>query len=361
MTACFVFTDTYEDNDSFINVPSNIKECPTCSVVWRRALLKEDVISTFKEPGILHKSIDAIFIGYNGREEAGQGDGVFRDALTTFWNQFFNSLAVGAQEKIPAIRHDYQKVEWEAIARIEVYGYVKDGYFPLSLSLGFLIVCLFGEGSVSHEFLLTSFRQYISDDERETFDRCFEDNFMANDEEVIDFLTTYKCFRSQSKENIKQILFEIAHQEIIQKPKYILNCWAPILKSLKVFSDFQSIKGVENMYDAKRPTTKKVLKLIQSEPASAKERQCLDNLKKYIRSLQGDLPVFLQFVTGSDVICFPSIEVTFTVLEGKTRRPIAHTCGPLLELPSTYQSYNELSEEFSELLSNKDAWQFTIV
>ena len=93
--------------------------------------------------------------------------------------------------------------------------------------MGFLIVCLFGEGSVSEEFLLTSFRQYISDDERETFDKCFEDDFMANDEEVIDFLTTYKCFRSQSKENIKQILFEIAHQEIIQKPKYILNCWAP--------------------------------------------------------------------------------------------------------------------------------------
>ena len=125
-------------------------------------------------------------------------------------------------------------------------------------------------------------------------------------------MTTYKCFRSQSKENIKQILFEIAHQEIIQKPKYILNCWAPILKALKVFSYFQSIKGVENMYDAKRPTT--VLKLIQSEPALAKERQCLDNLKKYIRSLQGDLQVFLQFVTGSDVICFLLIEVTFTVL-----------------------------------------------
>ena len=45
-------------------------------------------------------------------------------------------------------------------------------------------------------------------------------------------------------------MFEIAHQEIIQKPKYILNCWAPILESLKVFSYFQSIKGVENMYDA---------------------------------------------------------------------------------------------------------------
>jgi hypothetical protein len=131
---------------------------------------------------------------------------------------------------------------------------------------------------------------------------------------------------------------------------------------LKILPDFQSVKDVQHMYDAKRPTTKKVLKLIQSEPASDKERLCLDHLKKYIRSLQGNfLPLFLQFVTGSDVICFPHIEVTFSVLDGKTRRPVAHTCGPLLEIPSTYQSYNELSEEFSELLSNKDAWHFTIV
>ena len=51
----------------------------------------------------------------------------------------------------------------------------------------------------------------------------------------------------------------------------------------------------------------------------------------------------------------------YHAFEGKTQRPIAHTCGPLLELPSTCQSYNEFSKEFSELLSNEDARQFTIV
>ena len=33
----------------------------------------------------------------------------------------------------------------------------------------------------------------------------------------------------------------------------------------------------------------------------------------------------------------------------------------LLEIPSSYQSYNERSEEFSELLQNKEAWHFNIV
>ena len=96
---------------------------------------------------------------------------------------------------------------------------------------------------------------------------------------------------------------QLAHQEIIQKPRYVLNCWSPVLKSLKVLPNFQSIEDVENMYEAKRPTTKKVVKLIQSEPVTEKEWQCLDHLKKYIRSLQGNfLSLFLQFVMGSDVL-----------------------------------------------------------
>ena len=57
------------------------------------------MIATFKEEGILHKNIDVTLIGYNGKVEKGKGDAAFRDALATFWNQFFNSLAVGAKER----------------------------------------------------------------------------------------------------------------------------------------------------------------------------------------------------------------------------------------------------------------------
>ena len=39
-----------------------------------------------------------------------------------------------------------------------------------------------------------------------------------------------------------------------------------------------------------------------------------------------------------------------------TRRPIAHTCGPCLELPSTYSNFCELREEFSNILK-KSTWE----
>lgn len=327
-----------------------------------RAFVKDNLIEIFKDPEMLHVNLDVTFIGNNGREEEGKGAGVLREALSTFWNQFFNSLTVGTQEKVPAIRHDYQRAEWEAIGRILMYGYLRERYFPLSLSRAFLALCLFGEESITSEFLLSSFRLYISEDERETLQKCIEGKIDSNDDDVLDFLSNYKCYRTPTKENIVQIVSELAHQEIVQKPRYVMNCWAPIMKPLIALPDFQSFVAIENLYDIKKPTAKKILKLIKSEPATDQERQCLDHLKQYIRSLQGkSLSLLLQFITGSDIISCESIEVTFSVFEGMSRRPVAHTCGPLLEIPSSYQSYNELTEEFSELLANREAWHFNIV
>ena len=136
-----------------------------------------------------------------------------------------NSLTVGAQEKVPAIRHDYQRAEWQAIARILMYGYIKERYFPLPLSRAFVVLCLFGEESITSDFLLSSFHLYISEDERETLEKCLEESFDDDNDNVFDFLSNYKCYRIPTKENILQIVSELAHQEIIQKPPYVTNCW----------------------------------------------------------------------------------------------------------------------------------------
>ena len=38
-----------------------------------RALLKDNLIETFKDPTILHVNLDVTFFGSNGREEEGKG------------------------------------------------------------------------------------------------------------------------------------------------------------------------------------------------------------------------------------------------------------------------------------------------
>ena len=145
---------------------SSVNRGSVQKIILYRALLKDNLIKTFKDPLILHVNLVVTFIGNNVREEEGKVAGVLHDALSTFWNQLFNSLTVGAQEKVPAIRHDYQRAEWQAIARILKYGYIKERYFPLPLSRAFVALCLFGEESITSDFLLSSFRLYISEDER---------------------------------------------------------------------------------------------------------------------------------------------------------------------------------------------------
>ena len=75
---------------------------------------------------------------------------------------------------------------------------------------------------------------------------------------------------------------------------------------------------------------------------------------------EAQLNSFMRYVTGADVLCVPQISVQFSTLDGFARRPIAHTCGSLLELPSTYNTYPELREEFSNILAKK-MWQNDIM
>ena len=67
--------------------------------------------------------------------------------------------------------------------------------------------------------------------------------------------------------------------------------------------------------------------------------------------------MFLRFVTGSSVcsVCLASnIKITFNSLVGLARRPIAHTCGSMLELPSTYSMYLDFVMEFQAILSDEE-------
>lgn len=288
-------------------------------------------------------------INHQGHLEEEVGPFVVREVLATFWQDVFASLTLGDIGKVPCIRHDHQKQEWEAIGRVW-------------LSPLFLAFRIHGKETVTEEELLQSFKLYIPADEREVFDRCLSEDFESNDEDVLDFLSSYKCFRKPTPQNIKVIFIELAHQEIIQKPRYIAECWAPVLSILKEHISFSKVEGIRKLCLDSKPTAKKVIKSLVATPKNEAERESLGFLKKFIKSLDAvSLKVFLKFVTGSDVLIQKNISLSFNSVAGIARAPVAHTCGSCLELPSTYQSYNELAEDFTKILREKESWTFNIV
>ena len=105
------------------------------------------------------------------------------------------------------------------------------------------------------------------------------------------------------------------------------------------------------MIELIQQTRKFSIHLKHSQTLKQNEMRGLDNAK---------LIQFLRFTTASDVLITNKIEVSFTRLEGASSRPIAHTCGPLLELPSTYSNFVELRQEFNNILE-KSNWEMDIM
>ncbi|CAB4020930.1 Hypothetical predicted protein, partial [Paramuricea clavata] len=280
----------------------------------RNNVLK-DMIIAFKDEIILSCCLEIVFIDERGNIDNGRGAGVKREALSIFWREFYNSLATGASEKVPAIRHDYQQSEWKNIARVLVAGFTKFGYFPVTLSSAFIASCLFPEELLAKEWLVESFHQYISKDESETLKRSVTDECPdpSTDEDVTDVLSSYKCRRGVRKDTMPKIIKELAHQEIIQRPKYVANAWSPIVNELKRFEEFKTVDSLVRFYEAKKPTQKKVCKLLTSNPATDAQRECFSHLKRFVKSLDDNLvSIFLQYVSGSNIIAVDSIEVAFS-------------------------------------------------
>jgi hypothetical protein len=324
-----------------------------------RTNVRQDFLKHFSDPDILNKDIVTVFINERGKEEKGAGTGVTRDAYSMLWQDVCDSLMVGEAERVPSIRHDYQRKEWEAMGRILLMGYRSCQYFPLLLSKTFVTYCLFGEDNINGNMLMESFKHFVSESERGVIDRCMSDEIDISGEELLDLLSAFDCKKSISKENLLATLNEIAHKELIQKPQYVAECWKIIIPDL--IACFPTQVALDEFYARLHPTNAKVVASISVEATSEAERESLKHLKRYIKGLDASkLSKFLRFVTGSDIMLFDHIQVSFTTLEGNQRRPIAHTCNFLLELPSTYQSFPELRENFNAVLE-ASTWEIDII
>ncbi|KAJ8314681.1 hypothetical protein KUTeg_006831, partial [Tegillarca granosa] len=129
---------------------------------------------------------------------------------------------------------------------------------------------------------------------------------------------------------------KIAHKTLIQEVKYIIDVIGHIgddmLKTL-----FPDVKSFFSSYEQLMPSVSRMLALFNCNPVTTEQNKCLGYLQRFARGRnKKQLKQLLRFLTGSDIICVNKIDVSFIIRHGKGRLPSVHTCGPLLELPSTY-------------------------
>ena len=89
-----------------------------------------------------------------------------------FWKDVYDSLMLGEGERVPSIRHHFQRKEWEAIPQIRK-DFRNINIFHC-LSKTFLASWLFGESAASEQMLMESFMQYVSEDECKIHPKMFK-------------------------------------------------------------------------------------------------------------------------------------------------------------------------------------------
>jgi hypothetical protein len=311
----------------------------------------------------MRSAIKVVMINASGKQELGvDNQGVLRDALSAFWSQFYDSCTVGVQERVPIVRHDFQVPEWTAIARILVKGYIEVKFFPVKLSKVFISAVLFNEEEITKDLMIDSFLCYISSDERNLVKEILTNEKLTDEqnEEWKDFLERFGSRKIPKVEERMDVILELSHKEMIQVCQYIIDSWKEPFKEIDAFGKFTTVEDLKQLYEKSTPTVKKVLGLIEATPSSNPQRDALSSLKRYIRGLDDEkLVKFLRFCTGATIICIEKIIVDFTNLNGLERRPVAHICGSVLELPTTYTSFPQFREEMNNILAS-EFWDIDI-
>ncbi|KAJ8307616.1 hypothetical protein KUTeg_014832 [Tegillarca granosa] len=344
-----VRTDSNTTLDSTLPYEStSIKEKKVITLRIHRGSALNDMVTFFKDPEITDAIIDAKMVLPNGKEETADGDGVLRDCFTEFWSEFYEQCTEGHNLKVPVLRHDFQLDEWTAVARIIRKGYEISGYWPISILPAIFEECIHGHIESN---LIDLFVEYLSPVESHIVKTAISDFQATDQDDLLEFLDSHSCRKSVNSENILPIIVELAQLELIQQPRYIIDCFR---SELRLLGRSVTPCMLQDFYQSLKPNTKNVLaSLIFPDNLSNAERECVSYLKRYIKELDGEkLKAFLRFCTGADVLLNTKTTVEFIDVDGYTRSPIAHTCGRILKIPSTYESFTVFRSEFNYLLNS---------
>ena len=142
-----------------------------------------------------------------------------------------------------------------------------------------------GDNSVDNHILMESYRNYLGPTDAEIIDKALNNNLTEEDrDDLLNILSRAECHTIPSNDEMKDALRAMAHKELIQSSKYALDILAKVAKRGLLLL-LPTVTHVLDMYEAKKPSIKKVLKLLECEPVDRPQKKKLGFMKQYIKSL----------------------------------------------------------------------------
>lgn len=334
---------------------TSIGALPGLTHTVRRSYILEDVLSLYGNENICQEyPIDIEFES----EEAIDHGGVQREMFSAFWEQAYLQLFEGATILTPLIHPQTDTTVFPVLGRILSHGYLVTGFLPIRIALPTLICMLLGPGRlIPSDIVEGAFLDYLCCVERETIKEAFGHQVFTHEMQsmLLNTLSRYGCRQVPTPSNLQQLLQQIAKYELCVKPTAAVAAIHSGIPSIhSPFWNNLTVQDVQSLYKSLTVTASRVLGILQfPDTTNAAEERILGYLSSMVGNMnEVQLQNFLRFVTGSSVVLGKAIHVQFNGLSGLARRPIAHTCDCLLELPVAYSNFQDFFSEWLAVLSD---------
>ena len=281
-----------ENQRAAVAVTSEVPDAPfiqeiggEVTITIHRSCILQELVTVFKSTEIFQSKLRFTLVNEKGVDVTG----VTRDVYSTFWQEFALRRTRGEKERVPAHFEKYAEEEWRAIGRILCKGQMDVAYFPIQLSKAFVISLLFGKAAITPDVLWSSFLEFITQSEKDAVERSISNSKDEDDDDILeDLLCRMDCSYIPDMEQageFRSFLLGVAHKEIIQDSKFAMEEMAETAREY-LLPFFPNIGTVIEFYETRKPTAKRIIKLLNMQDAkNSQEMKILSYLKLFIRSL----------------------------------------------------------------------------
>ncbi|KAL5020069.1 hypothetical protein ScPMuIL_002961 [Solemya velum] len=334
----------------------------------RRSDIVTDLMAYYEEPDIVGKSVTVEYTGERGYDLGG----VTADMFTTFWNMAAPVYFRGHEALVPFLPPHRLGEEHNFVLLGRIYSHSTSvlGYVPVQLCRSTVMVLVYNDTKVSEDVVLEDFLSYLDELDRELILVGLND-FLSLSSEMLEKLRElfirFEMGCVLTQDTFKSQVVNMARNELCIKPGSLCELMRRGIPDAHIESFWSQVTldELDILYTFLKPSASKVLSKIRASRVGRlyhEEARVFSYLKDFVKSLETDrLELFLQFVTGHRTLPISPIVVEFVDLSGVQRRPIAHTCGGVLELPSTYDNYGEFQTEFLNILSSDEAMRMDLL
>lgn len=311
-----------------------------------RSNILEDFLYLYKH----HQYITCFQPSILFKEELAVGDGVSKDAISSFYQCFFIKYFDGVDAKVPSmsIGEDMCII----FGRIISHAFISFGIFPVQIAKASLIHYL--TGNVSDEDLFESFHLFLDPKEGDLVKRAIHEETMSG-AAISDILADYRVNAVVNKENAYKLIVSAAKNLFLRSPCFAFQ---QICKGMGDFWYKVTPTEINQIYSTTVATPERVIDKCDIDERDKQEAKCATWFCRYVRCCSSEmLGLLLRFCTGSaHLMPSTNIKVTWNSDTGENIRPTAKTCFQIITFSKNHQSFQQFKIN-TDLYIKSDLWE----